>query len=54
METKNDIYAQFGLLGIMFKFMDEHKTLSNIILVLESIALAYAIFMYEFTIPAYK
>lgn len=49
MDAKNDIYTEFGPLGYMFKFMDEHKTLSNVILVLESIALAYAVFMYDFT-----
>ena len=54
METKNDIYAQLGPLGIMFKFMDDHKTLANVILAIEILALVWAVFTYEFTIPAYK
>ena len=54
MDAKNDIYTEFGPLGYMFKFMDEHKTLSNIILVLEILALIWAVWTYEFTIPMYK
>ena len=43
------IYKELGLLGSMFKFMDRHQRLSDAVLVLEAIALAYVVFMYDFT-----
>ena len=36
-------------MGSMFKFMDRHERLSDAILVLGAIALAYVVFMYDFT-----
>lgn len=49
MNTKNDFYTQFGPLGYMFKWIDDHRTLTNIILALESVAIAYAVLTYNFT-----
>ena len=35
-------------------WMDRHPVLTNALLILMAIALAWVIFTYEFTIPAYK
>lgn len=54
MEARNAIYKQLGLLGFIIKWVDEHPTLSNIFLWLMALGLIWAVFTYEFTIPAYK
>ena len=43
------IYKEFGLLGAAFRFMDEHKTLANIILAIEAAAFVWAVLSYDFT-----
>jgi hypothetical protein len=48
MEKRYDA-NELGLLGSMFKFMDEHKTLSDIILFLEIAGLFWAVLNYNFT-----
>ena len=47
--AQETIYRQFGLLGGIFRFADEHKTLTGIILAIETVALAYAVITYNFT-----
>lgn len=54
MDAKNNIYGEFLFLGYFLKFMDRHPVIANIILLLEGLALVWAVFTYEFTIPAYK
>ena len=35
-------------------WLDRHPTIANIIIWIMALALAYAVFSYEFTIPAYQ
>lgn len=35
-------------------WLDRHPTIANIIIGIMALALAYAVFSYEFTIPAYQ
>ena len=35
-------------------WLDRHPTIANIIIWIMALALAYAVFTYEFTIPAYQ
>jgi len=49
MAQQTDIYKELGILAGMFKFIDQHKTLSNIILFLEALAALYAVITYNFT-----
>ena len=51
---EKQIYQEFGPLGYMLKWVDEHPTWSNIILWLMGLALVYVVFTYEFTIPMYQ
>lgn len=43
------IYKELGLLGSIFKFMDRHEHLGNVLLALGAIALAWMVFTYDFT-----
>ena len=45
-KTPAQIYAEFGPVGVVFQWLDEHPR--------AGLALAYVVFTYEFTIPAYK
>ena len=47
--AQTDIYKEFGIMAGMFKFIDQHKTLTNIILFLEALAALYAVLTYNFT-----
>jgi len=49
MDAKNNIYAQLGLLGMIFRFADSHRTLINILLILQIIAIFWAAVNYNFT-----
>ena len=51
---EKSIYNEFLFLGWFFKFMDRHPVISNIILAIEVLALIWAVWTYEFTIPMYK
>lgn len=46
---EKSIYKELGVLGSIFRYLDEHETLGNIILVLEAIGLAWAVWTYDFT-----
>lgn len=59
MNTKQEknpaqIYAEFGPVGVVFQWLDEHPRAASVLLWLQGLALAYVVFTYEFTIPAYK
>jgi len=49
MDAKNNIYAQFGILGMLFRFVDSHKIIVNILLVLQILAIFWAAVNYNFT-----
>ena len=54
MKTNEAIYMEFGLMGKVFKWADEHPRMSNVLLWLMGLAVAWVVFTYEFTIPAYR
>jgi len=47
METK--IYQEMGIVGNCLKWADKHPFIANIILAVECIAMALAVFFYDFT-----
>lgn len=49
METKNNVLQQLGLMGYLFRWIDEHPRTSNILLWLMGLALAWFAFNYDFT-----
>lgn len=49
MKEKNDAYTELGIMGCMFKWIDGHKYLANIILTIEAIAIFVAALAYNFT-----
>ena len=51
METK--IYQEMGIVGNCLKWADEHPFIANIILAVECIAMALAVFFYDFTTQIY-
>ena len=53
-KTPAQIYAEFGPVGVVFQWLDEHPRAASVLLWLQGLALAYVVFTYEFTIPAYK
>lgn len=48
MDNQND-YMKLGSLGYLFKFIDEHSLLANVILFVEVVALFWAVLTYNFT-----
>lgn len=46
---EKSIYKELGFLGSIFRYLDEHETLGNIILAIEAIGLAWAVLTYDFT-----
>jgi len=48
MNNQND-YFQLWPLGGLFRFMDKHNLLANVILFIEVVALLYAVLTYNFT-----
>ena len=46
---EKSIYKELGVLGSIFRYLDEHETLGNIILILEAIALFWTVYNYNFT-----
>ena len=46
---EKSIYKELGVLGSIFAYLNKHETLGNIILVLEAIGLAWAVWTYDFT-----
>lgn len=40
---------EFGPLAAIFSFADKHKTLTNIILIIEIIAIIWVVITYDFT-----
>lgn len=46
---EKSIYKELGVLGSIFRYLDEHETLGNIILILEAVGLAWAVLTYDFT-----
>ena len=48
------LVRQLGPLGLLLAWLDRHPTIANIIIGIMALALAYAVFTYEFTIPAYQ
>ena len=53
MENKS-IYREFGPLAGLFAWIDRNPRMSSALLWLMAAALAWAVWSYEFTIPAYK
>ncbi len=53
-KTPEQIYAEFGPVGVVFQWLDEHPRAASVLLWLQGLALAYVVFTYDFTIPAYK
>lgn len=53
MENKS-IYREFGPLAALFVWIDRNPRTSSALLWLMAAALVYAVFSYDFTIPAYK
>lgn len=49
MENKNNITAEFRLISGLARLIEDHPIVTNIVLVLEFIGLAYAIITYDFT-----
>lgn len=53
MKTTNNnaanIYADFGPLGYLFCWIDEHPRMTSALLWLSAAALMYAVFTYDFT-----
>ena len=47
MEQK--IYKELGLLGEILAWTDRHQTATNVILILEALALFWAVLTYNFT-----
>jgi hypothetical protein len=50
----SDIPAEIRYIVPFASWMDRHPVITNIIIVIMALALAYAVFTYEFTIPAYQ
>ena len=53
MKTTNNnaahIYTDFGPLGYLFRWIDEHPRTAAALLWLSAVALMYAVFTYDFT-----
>lgn len=49
MNNNNAIYKEFWFIAPMFKWLDNHPIISDIILLAESLAAAWAVFNYDFT-----
>ena len=49
MNNNNAIYKEFWFIAAMFKWLDNHPIISDIILLVESLAAAWAVFNYDFT-----
>ncbi len=47
--TTNNNYSELGIFSPVLKFMDQHRTLTNIILAIEALALFLAVWTYDFT-----
>lgn len=54
MNKHSDIPMEVKMIIPFAVWLEHHPIISNILLVLMSIALTLAVFMYDFTIPAYK
>jgi hypothetical protein len=46
---EKSIFNELGFIGSFLRFMDEHQTLANVILILETLALFWAVLTYNFT-----
>lgn len=46
---EKSIFNELGFIGSFLRFLDEHQTLANVILILEVIGLFYAVLTYNFT-----
>lgn len=44
-----EIYRQFGLLGYVFQWLDEHPRTASALLWLQVVGILYAVFTYNFT-----
>ena len=49
MNNNNAIYKEFLFIAPMFKWLDNHPIISDIILLVEGLAAAWAVFNYNFT-----
>lgn len=49
MNNNNAIYRELWFVAPIFKWLDKHPLISDIILVLEGLATAWAVFNYNFT-----
>ena len=47
--NNQSIYSEFGFLGFLLRFIDEHPVLTSIMLFLDVMALIYAVVFYDFT-----
>lgn len=46
---EKELLKEFGPMGYVFKWVERHKTLTDIILWLEILALGWVVFTYNFT-----
>lgn len=46
---KKSIYKELGAIGTFIRYINEHETLGNIILIIEAIALFWTVYYYNFT-----
>lgn len=49
MKKEQNMQNQLGILACFFEWAGRHKTLTNVILWIEIIALVWAVFTYNFT-----
>ena len=56
MNTQNNTPAPVVIPGLdwLFRWLDRHPRIAAALLWLQAAALAYVVFTYDFTIPAYK
>ena len=46
---KKSIYKDLGAIDTIIRYINEHQTLCNIVLIIEALALIWAVYNYHFT-----